>query len=71
MEAVGNGSEGDRKDVSNGAGPGSDVQGSGLVGAIIWKQELCGDWGYARGPGGVPSLGGTIDHGDDDKTRGS
>ena len=66
---VGNSSEGDRKDVSNGAGPGSDVQGSGVVGAIIWQQDLGGDRRDAQSPDGVPPSGGATDHRDDKKIQ--
>ena len=49
MEAVGDGSKDPRKDRSNGAGPGSNVQGGVAVGVNIWKRELGGDRGYAQG----------------------
>ena len=54
LEAVGHHSEGDQKYGCNGTGPGSYVKGSGAVVAIIWHQELFGDWGYAQGPDSVP-----------------
>ena len=69
-EAVGHGIEGARKYGRNGAGLGSDVQGGGAVGAIIWQRGLGGEWGDAQGPDGVSPSGGTTDHGDDGKKRG-
>ena len=62
--------EGARKDGSYGAGTGSDVQGGGTFGVIIWKRELGGDRRDAQVPGGVPPSGGVTDHGDDRETRG-
>ena len=41
--AVGNGGEDDDKDRGNGAGAEYAVQGSHVVGVIIWEQELGGD----------------------------
>ena len=69
-EAVGHDSEGDRKDGSNGAGPGRNINVGGTVGAIIWQRYLGGDWGDAQGPNGVPPLVGATDHRDDGETRG-
>ena len=69
-EAMGNVSEGAGKDGSNGAGPGRNVSGGGTVGALVRKQDLGGDRGYAQGPEGVPPPGGATDHGDDRKMRG-
>ena len=66
-EAVGGGSKCYREDGSNGAGPGSDVQGSGPVIVTLWKKESGGEQGYAQGPDGVPPSGGATDHGDDSK----
>ena len=63
-------SEGPRKENSNGAGPGRNVQGGGAVGINLWKKELGGDRGDAQGPDGVPPLGGAKDHRDDGKTWG-
>ena len=37
--------EGSRKNKSNGAVLGRNVQGSGAVGVTLWKQELDGDQG--------------------------
>ena len=68
---MGHGSEGARKDRSNGEVPGSYLQGGGTVGANIWQWDLGGDQGYVQGPGRVPPLGGATDHGDDGKTQGS
>ena len=70
MEAVGNGSEGDVQDRSNGAGPGSDLKGGGLVGSRVRQQEMVGDGGDAQVPGEVPPPSGTTDHGADGKTWG-
>ena len=70
LEAVGNGSKGAGNDGSNGAGPGSDVQGGGAVGVIVRQRELSGDRGDSQGPGVILPLGGATDHGDDVKTRG-
>ena len=69
LEALGHGREGTRKERSNVAVPGRNVQGGGKVGAIIWKQEMGGDQVDDQSPDGVPSLVGEMDHGDDDKTR--
>ena len=69
-EAVGHDSEGDRKYGRNGAGPGSDVQGGGAVGSIIWKRDLGGDWGDYQGPDGVTPLVSAKDNGDDREMRG-
>ena len=66
-EAVGHGSQGARKDGSNGAGLGSDVQGGVPISAVLWKLELGGDRGDDQGPDGVPPSGGVMDHGDDGK----
>ena len=38
---------------------------------IVHQQELDGDGVDAQGPGGVPPLGGTADHGANGKTQGS
>ena len=67
---MGHGSEGTRKDGRNGAGPGSDVQGGGAISTIIWQQDLDVDQGDAQGTVGVPPLGGTMDHRDDDEPLG-
>ena len=64
MEAMGDNSEGPLKDESNGAGPGSNIQGGCEVGITLWKQELGGDQGDAQGPDGIPPSGGTPDHRD-------
>ena len=69
-EAVGHGSEGDRKEGSNGAVPGRNVQDGDVVGDIIWQKDLGGYRGDSRGPGGVPPPGGMTDHEDDGKKRG-
>ena len=63
-------SEGARKDGSNGAVPGSNVQGGGKVGAIIQQRELGGDWGDDQSPGGVPPLVRATDHMDDENMWG-
>ena len=68
LEAVGNGSKGAGNDGSNGAGPGSDVQGGGAVGVIVRQRELSGDRGDSQGPGVILPLGGATDHGRDVKT---
>ena len=70
LEAVGHDSESARKDRSNGAVLGSNVQCSGAIDGVIWQQDLGGDQGDAQGPDGVPTLGGATDHGDDIETRG-
>ena len=67
---MGHGIEGARKDKRNGEGSGINVQGSDAVGAVIWQQELCGDQGDAQGTGGVPPLGGAMDHRNDEKAQG-
>ena len=67
---MGHGSEGDIKYARNGEDPGSNVQGGGTLGAIIWQQELGSDRGDAQGTGGVPPSGGATDHGYDGETRG-
>ena len=40
------------------------------MGVIVLHRELGYDRGDALGPGGVTSMGGTTDHGDDGKKRG-
>ena len=55
---------------SNGAGPGSNVQGGGAFGVTLWKRYLGGDRVDAQGPDGVSPSGGDTDHVDDEKTRG-
>ena len=70
MEAAGHGSEGAIKYRRNGVGPGSNVQGGGTFGAIIWQQKLGGDWVDAQGPGRVTPSDGTTDHRGDGKMRG-
>ena len=70
LEAVGHGSEGDRKDRRNVEGPGRDVQGSDTIGDIIWQGELGGDKEYAQGTDGVPPLVSATHHGDDSKVQG-
>ena len=62
---MGNGIEGAGKDGSNGAVPGSDVQGGGTVGALVRQLELGDDGGDAQGPRGVPPPGSITDHGAD------
>ena len=69
-QAARNGSEGSRKYGRNGTGPGRDVKDSGSVGAIIWQQELGGDWRDDQGPFRVPPSVRVKDHGDDKKKRG-
>ena len=64
-------SEGYRKDRSNAAVPGSNVQCRGIVSVNLWKQDLGGDQGDAQGPDSVPPLGGVTDHGDDGKPWGT
>ena len=49
---------------------GSNVQGSGAIGAILWHRELGVDQGYAQGPDGISPSGSAIDHGDVRETRG-
>ena len=70
LETVAHDSKGARKDGRNGTGPGRDVQGDGIVGAIIWQQELGGDREDAQDPDGVPPSGGDTDHGDYGETWG-
>ena len=70
LEVMVNYSKGNEKYRSNSAVPGSNVQGNGSVGTIIWQQEMVGDRGDAQGSYGVPSSGGATDHGDDGETRG-
>ena len=65
LEAVGDDSEGYRKDRRNGALLGINVQGDGAFGVTLWKRELGGDWGDAQGPDGIPPSGGATYHGDD------
>ena len=60
-DAVGHDSKDTGKDGSNGAVLGSNIQGSGAVGAIMWQQELGGDREDSQGPDGVPSSGGATD----------
>ena len=50
MEAVRDNREGPREDVSNGAGHGINVYGSGVVSVTLWKRELDGDQGDAQVP---------------------
>ena len=69
-ETVGHDIEGTRKDMSNGAGLGSNVQGGDAVGAIIWHRDLGDDQGDAQVPDGVPLSGGATDHWDDVEARG-
>ena len=57
----GGGGEVDDKDVSNGAGTGNFVQGSGTYGANIGERGLGSDGGNAEGDGGVPPSGGLVD----------
>ena len=54
MEAMGDNIEGPLKDESNGAGPGSNIQGGCEVGITLWKQELGGDQGDSQGPDSIP-----------------
>ena len=70
LEAVGDDSEGYRKDGSNSEGPGSNVLGGGVVCVTIWKRYLGGDRGNAQGTDGVPPLSGATDNGDDGETWG-
>ena len=65
---VGDDSKGSRKDESNSAGPGGNVQIGGAISFNLWNRELGGDQGYSKGPDGVPTSGGVTDHGDDSKT---
>ena len=65
---MGNGSKGDIKNRSNGAGPGRNVQGGGAVGAIICQIELGCDQGDAQGPDGFSPSVGMTDHEDDGET---
>ena len=64
LEAVGNGIKGAEKDRRNGAGPGSDVQDGGEVGALVCHRDMGGDRLDVQGPGGVPSPGSTTYHRD-------
>ena len=70
LEAVGNGSKGAGKNDRNSADLGIDLQGSDTVGALLGQQDLGGDRGDYQSPGGVPPLGGAMDHGDEGQTRG-
>ena len=67
---MGNGIEGAGKDGSNGAVPGSDVQGYDAVGDLVRQRELGGDGLDSQVPGGVPPPGGTMDHRYEGETRG-
>ena len=69
-EGVDHVSEGARKYERNDAGPWSNVTDGGAVSAIIFQQELVGDWVYDQGLDGVPPSGGTTDHRYYGKTRG-
>ena len=69
MEAVGHDSEGDIEDGRNGSGPGIDVQVGGAVGAIIWRQDMGGDWVDAQGTDVVPPPGSATYHRDDSEMR--
>ena len=70
MEAMGDDSEGDIKDGSNGAGTSRNVQGDVSVGVTLWRIELGGDRRYAQGTEIVPPLGGATDNGDAGKMWG-
>ena len=70
LEAVGYDSEGARKDRSNGAGLGSNVQDGGTIGAIIWHKELGDDRGDAQGTDSVTPSGSATDHKDNGETQG-
>ena len=69
-KAVGHDSKGARKNGSNGAGPGRNLQGGGAVCDVIWKREMVGDYLYTQGPDGVPPSGGATDRGVGGKTWG-
>ena len=70
LEAVRHDSEGTGKDRSNNACPRRNVQGSVIVGAIIWQRELGGDQGDAEDPDGIPLSSGVTDHRNVGETRG-
>ena len=57
MEAVGNCGEGGDEDGGNGAVTGYAVQGSSLVGVVIWERELGGDGGHDKTTTWIPSSG--------------
>ena len=63
--AVGNGGEDDDKDRGNGAGAEYAVQGSHVVGVIIWEQELGGDRWHSKIAINIPSSGNEKYYGDD------
>ena len=63
-EAVGNDSEGSRKDESNGAGPGNNVQGGGAFGFTLWKQKLGSGQVDAQVPDSVSPFCGAMNHRD-------
>ena len=56
--------EGSRKDGSNGAGSGRNVQIGGAVSVNLWKKKLGIDQVYAQGPDGIPPSGSVTDHRD-------
>ena len=61
---MGGGGEGGKKDRSNGAGAGDDLQGNFVVGVVKWDKELGGDRIFAKSAGGIPLLGIHKDCGD-------
>ena len=67
-EVEGDDSESSRKYRINSAVPGSNVHVSGTVGVSIWKRELGGGRGDAKGPDSISTSGGATDHGDDGET---
>ena len=66
--AVGHDSDGSRKNGSNVALPGSNVQGNDTICVNLLNREMGDDWGDAQGPDRVPPSGGATDHGDDRET---
>ena len=60
-----NGIKGSGKYGSNGAGPGINVKGGGIVGALVRQRDVVGDGGDDQGPRRVPPPVGATDHGVD------
>ena len=67
---MGDDSESFRKEGSNSAGLGSNLQGGGAVSVIIWKRELGGERVDAKVTDSVPPLSSATDHRDDRETWG-
>ena len=61
---MGDGWEGGDKDGRNGENMGYNVQGSHIIGVVIWERELDGDGGHDKITIGISSLASKKDYGD-------